>query len=109
MISEHPRGEDGAAAGGPRPVNAAIVLEPTGALHAMIADAKSWVRRELGDRVYLGEPPHSTLFAGTFDDVGTLGPLLEAVCSDAPPVTIRTIGMMTFPKDVRAGGEIPWF
>ena len=85
-------------------MNAAVVLEPDGALRECVAEAKAWVRRELGARVYLDDPPHTTLFAGTFADAGELEPLLAALCATMRPVTVRTTEMLVFRKDVRAGG-----
>lgn len=85
-------------------MNTAIVLEPTGALREMVAEAKRWVTAAAGARTYLVDPPHATLLAGSYPDAARLEPLLAAISRAEPPVRLRTTGMMVFEHDTRAGG-----
>lgn len=85
-------------------MNAAVFLEPSAPLAALVLERKAHARTHWPDATYLDHPVHGTVIAGEFDSVDRWEAALGAVVARHSPFTITCSGTMLFADDPATGG-----
>ena len=77
-----------------------IALQPDLALTQFLLDAKERTRNQVGDQLYLSDPPHLTLYLAYFADITAVQHHIQALADTLQPVVGNLHGWHVFENDV---------
>jgi 2'-5' RNA ligase len=85
------------------PVAMFIALKPDAELGARIDAYKNETRDLVGDQLYLGDPPHLTVFLSVYPDVDALAARWETIHEGLVAPRVRIVGWKVFDADPLTG------
>jgi 2'-5' RNA ligase len=82
-----------------------LALDPDAAFASAVRDRKLQVRQLVGDQLYLGDPPHVTLYLGLFPSEPELRTAVTHAAGRIAPVTADAAGWHVFSADPLTGNH----
>jgi len=89
------------------PTTLFIAYGPDARTDDFIRAAKDRVRKAVGDRLYLSDPPHATVYLAAFDDPAGVVETIEDLFCTAPAIPGEFEGWHVFENDPLTGGNTP--
>ncbi len=84
-----------------------ITIEPEKKIKNKVLNIKNKIFKEIGNQLYLQDPPHSTLYIGYFHDFlgDKFSKEIKSICKKYLPIPIEILKIDNFGKDIISGKE----